>query len=95
MASRLNGVAPQQEPGRLVLPCASEFFYAQLTDPPHFAVLSQSVAEYFGPDLELVVVPPAPVETQQEMEARALRHPVVQAVQAELAGRLVNVKRQP
>ncbi|AGW12138.1 DNA polymerase III subunit gamma/tau [Megalodesulfovibrio gigas] len=94
MASRLHGVSPVLEGNRLMIPCASEFFHAQLTDPPHFALFSRCLADYFGPGLELVVEPPAPVETQQEMEAKVLQHPVVQAVQAELAGRIINVKRQ-
>lgn len=94
MAPRLHGAAPVLEPSRLTIPCASEFFYSQLMDPPHYAVLSRCVADCFGPSMELVVLPPAPVETQQEMEAKARSHPVVQAVQSELAGRIVHVRRQ-
>ena len=94
MPSRLNGVTPRLESTRLTIPCGSEFFHGQLMEPAHYQLFSRAVADYFGPGLELTVEAPAPLETQQEIEARIRSHPVVQAVQQELSGRIVNMKRQ-
>lgn len=91
---RLTGVSHQIEDGQLHISCASEFNYGQLMEPAHHELLAEAVAQYFGPAVRLVIHQPAPTLSKKDIEAKITAHPVVQAVQTELAARIVHMDQR-